>query len=131
MSRTNLNFLLDSMLLLVFLSVAWVSSVLQFVFPPGTGADGWLLWGFGFNDWSNLQFNLLGLLTFGILLHLMLHWSWICGVVSSRLSKWRGRTIRLDDGTQTLWGVGLLIVILHVIALLIFASAVFIRSPIT
>ena len=129
MSRTTLNFLLDALLLMIFLAIAWVGSVLQFVFPPGTGADGWLLWGYGFDDWSNLQFNLFGLLAFGILLHLMLHWSWICGVVSSRLSKWRGKTIRLDDGVQTLWGVGILIVILNVLALLIVASAMSVRAP--
>jgi hypothetical protein len=130
MSRTTLNFLLDAMLLLIFLAIAWVSAVLQFVFPPGTGADGWSLWGYGFNDWSNIQFNLLSLLAFAILLHLMLHWSWVCGVISSRLSRWKGHTIRLDDGAQTLWGVGILIVIFNVIALLIVASAFSVRSPV-
>ncbi len=129
MSRTTLNFLLDATLLLIFLAFAWISAVLQFVFPPGTGADGWAIWGYGFNDWANLQFNLFGFLAFGILLHLMLHWSWICGVISSRLSKWKGRTIRLDDGVQTLWGVGILIVVLNVLALLIIATALSVRSP--
>ena len=74
-----------------------------------------MLWGYDFNDWANVQFQLLSLLAFAILLHVMLHWSWVCGVISSRLSKWKGRAVRFDDGVQTLWGVGVLILILNVL----------------
>ena len=50
MSRTLINLLLDIFLLLVFLTLAWVSIVVRFVFPEGTIADGWTLWGQSF-DW--------------------------------------------------------------------------------
>ena len=128
-SRTTINFLLDAALLAVFLMLVWVSVVLRFVFPAGTAAAGWLLWGRGFDDWSAFQFSLLCMFALGVLVHLMLHWSWICGVVSSRVSRWRGRAVRLDDGTQTLYGVGLLIVVLNVVGLLIAAAALGIRAP--
>ena len=128
-SRTAVNFWLDSALLVVFLLLAWVSVVLRFVFPAGTAAAGWTLWGRGFDDWSAFQFALLSVLAFGILLHVMLHWSWVCGVVANRLSRWKGKSMRLDDGVQTLYGVGLLIVILNVVGLLIAAAALMIRMP--
>ena len=128
-SRTDVNFLLDLALLVVFLLLASVSVVVRFVFPAGTAATGWTLAGRGYDDWSALQFALLSLLAFGVLLHLMMHWSWVCGVVASRLSRWRGKPIRFDDGEQTLYGVGLLIVVVNVVGLLIAAAALMIRAP--
>jgi hypothetical protein len=128
-SRTIVNFWLDLALLIAFLSLAWISVVLRFVFPAGTAAAGWTLWGRGFDDWSAIQFVLLCVFALGVLLHLMLHWSWVCGVVSSRLSRWRGKPIRFDEGAQTLYGVGLLIVVLNVVGLLIAAAALTIQMP--
>lgn len=128
-SRTAVNFLLDLALLVVFLTLAWVSAVLRFVFPAGTSAAGWTLWGRGFDDWSAAQFALLCVLALGVLLHLMLHWSWVCGVVASRLSRWRGKSIRPDDGVQTLYGVGLLIVLVNIVGLLLAAAALTIQAP--
>ncbi|HWB09558.1 MAG TPA: DUF4405 domain-containing protein [Pirellulales bacterium] len=129
LSRTTINFLLDTALLLVFLAIAWTSVVLRFVFPAGTAAAGWRLWGHGFDDWSAFQFALLCAFALGVLVHLMLHWSWVCGVVASRLSRWRGLSVRFDEGTQTLYGVGLLIVAVNVVGLLIAAAALSIRMP--
>lgn len=128
-SRTAVNFLLDTILLVVFLALVWVSVVVRFIFPAGTSAAGWMLWGHGYDEWSAFQFALLCTFALGILLHLMLHWSWVCGVVSNRLSRWRARTLRLDDGTQTLYGVGLLIVVLNLIGLAVAAAALTIRMP--
>jgi hypothetical protein len=129
LSRTTINFLLDVSLLLVFLTIVWTSVVLRFVFPVGTSAAGWTLWGRSFDDWSAFQFALLCVFTLGVLIHLMLHWSWVCGVIASRISRWRGRTIRLDDGTQTLYGVGVLIMALNVVGVLIAAAALSVRMP--
>lgn len=126
MSRTAVNFLLDATLLAVFLLLVAVSAVVRFVFPPGTTADGWQLWGFGFDDWGALQFGLVAVLTLGVLVHVMLHWSWVCGVLASRML---GRKGKVDDGVQTIYGVGLLIVICNVVGLLIAAAALSIREP--
>lgn len=128
-SRTTVNFWLDLALLVAFLAMAWVSVVLRFIFPAGTAATGWTLWGRGFDDWSAFQFVLLCIFSLGVLLHLMLHWSWVCGVVASRLSRWRGKSIRFDEGAQTLYGVGLLIVVLNVVGLLVAAAALTIQMP--
>jgi hypothetical protein len=129
LSRTTINFLLDTALLVAFLAIAWISVVLRFVFPAGTAAAGWRLWGYGFDDWSAFQFSLLCVFALGVLVHLMLHWSWVCGVVASRMSRWRGRSVRVDEGTQTLYGVGLLIVAVNVVGLLIAAAALSVRMP--
>jgi hypothetical protein len=111
MSRTIVNFLLDTLLLLTFLSVGVVGMVVRFVFPPGTQADGWTLWESGYDAWVGLWFNLVALFALMVLVHVMLHWSWVCGVVGQRLSKRLGRTVRIDEANQTLYGVGLLVLL--------------------
>jgi hypothetical protein len=128
MSRTIVNFWLDCLLLLLFLLLVWVSVVLRFVFPAATNASGWTLWGWTYLQWSGLQFVVLCLMVLAVLLHVMLHWSWVCGVVLTRLLPRRGKKSR-DDGSWTLYGVGLLIVILNLMGLAIAAAALMIQSP--
>ena len=127
MSRTSLNFILDSGLLILFTGLVWSSSVVRFVFPPAYESRGWQLWDLGLSEWMNIQFAMLSLLALGVLIHVMLHWSWVCGVITSRLS--RGKKGKLDDGVQTIWGVGLLIVILNILGAAIAVAAVAIQEP--
>ena len=127
MSRTVVNFLLDTALLVAFTSLVIAATTVRFVFPPFHEAKGWRLWGLGYDEWISVQFAALALLALGVLIHVMLHWSWVCGVVATRLS--RDKKVKLDAGTQTLYGVGLLIVVLNVIGLIVAAAALSIRPP--
>lgn len=114
LSKTMFNFWLDVCLLIVFLLLCWISAVLQFVFPAGANAEGWILWGADIVAWQNFQFATFCVFAGGIILHLMLHWSWICGVLNKQIF---GRTVIKGDGTDTLIGVGLIAVVLHVLAI--------------
>lgn len=109
-----INFYLDVCLLLNFLVLMWVSAILQFVFPPGVNARGWRLWNADVVAWQNFQFETLCVLTAGITLHVMFHWSWICGVINRQVFK---RTVIQQNGSDTLIGVGLIAVIIHVLAI--------------
>ena len=126
MSKTIFNFWLDTLLLVLFLSLAAVSAITQFVFPPPTNAGGWLLWGGTYGHWLSIQFGILCTLGLGILLHVMMHWSWVCGVISTKFSRSKQR---MDDGIQTIVGVGVLIVLLHVVGGFVFAAWVMIQKP--
>ena len=129
-TRTDLNFWLDAFLLLNFLILAWVSAVIRFVFPPTTSALDWTLWSLSLDGWIGVQFGLLGTLTLGILLHIMLHWTWVCGVLSSRIRRARdGGKGTMEDGTRTILGVGLMILILNVMGLGMAAAMLSIRGP--
>ena len=130
MSRTIVNFLLDALLLATFMTLAATAVIVRFVFPPGTQAEGWTLWGSGYDAWVGLWFNVLAVLALMVLVHVMLHWSWVCGVVGSRLSKWRGRTVRIDEANQTIYGVGLLVVLFTLMGLVIGAAALNISSEV-
>ena len=128
-SRTIVNFVLDSVLLVAFVALMSVSAIVRFVFPPATAAAGWRLWGGSFDDWLCWQFDLVAALTGLIVLHVMLHWTWVCGVVGSKLAHRRVEPGRFDDGQRTLLGVGLLIVILNLVGGLVAAATLMIHTP--
>ena len=129
LSRTNVNFLLDATLLLLFVALCICSAILEFVFPAGTRAEGWRLWSRTYNEWSRIRFSILSLMTIAVLLHVMLHWNWVCGVIESRLRDKSHRKGARDDPRHTLWGVSLLIVIFNVAGLIIGLAILTIQSP--
>lgn len=129
MSRSSWNFLVDSCLLCVLCCVLWVSFVLYFVFPQGTEAAGWRLWGWGYDAWSRVQICLLGLFAVNVLVHLILHWTWVIGYVSARLSKLLGHTVRPHESAKTIYGVSTLIAVLTLLGLLVLIADFAIKPP--
>lgn len=126
LSWSEINFLLDALLLVLFVALCAAAVIVRFVFPPGPAAKGWTLWGFDYDAWGGIQFGLLAVLAGGILVHVMLHWSWVCNLLASRLG---GRKARVDEGVQTIYGVGLLIVLLNVIGITVAAAKLMIQGP--
>lgn len=124
---TDINFWLDALLLVVFVALCWCAVVVRFVFPPAAASAGVRLWNASYDQWCNLQFGLLATLALGVLVHVMLHWSWVCNVAVNRFSK--DKKNRIDEGTQTLYGVGLLIVLIHIIAGGVALAALMIQRP--
>lgn len=129
--RTLVNFWLDVVLLSLFLIVYWTSFVVRFVFPPATLASGWSLWGWSYDQWADLQFVVLSLFAAAVLIHVMLHWSWLCGVLTSRIirSSKHGRR-HWDEGARTLYGVGLLVVLLNFLGIAFAAAVLSVQSGI-
>jgi hypothetical protein len=125
-SATLLNFWVDACLLTILSVVGWLSATLQVAFPAPTAAGGWKLWGLTYDQWRDIQFAALSFFAGGILLHLMLHWKWICSVIAAQIL--RSKT-RPDDGMQTIYGVATLIVILHIIAAGVVAAILCVQRP--
>lgn len=112
MNKTLINFWLDFLLLILFCLLSWVSVVLRFVFPVGPVAFERTLWGMNFDQWNSIQFIVLCVFATGILLHVMLHWSWVMGLIRKRFVR-SGKTP--EKSLDTIYGVVLLIVLLHLI----------------
>jgi hypothetical protein len=126
-SWNDINLVLDIALLVVFVALLFAAVVVRFVFPPGPAAGGWQLWGLDYDAWSGIQFGLLAVLTGGVLMHLMFHWSWVCTMIASRLSG--SRKARVDEGMQTIYGVMLLIGILVAVGVAAGAAYLTIQRP--
>lgn len=127
LSWSDINLALDAALLVNFVGLCIAAVIVRFVFPPGPAAREWSLWGLDYDSWAGIQFTLLAVLAVGILVHVMFHWSWVCNVLAARLS--RGGKGRVDEGMQTIYGVGLLIVLLNVIGIIVAAAWLTIRPP--
>jgi len=125
-SLSVVNFWLDATLLVLFSVQGLVSAILQFVFPDPTAAAGWTLWGLSFDQWHDVQFGSLCLLAFGVLIHVMMHWNWVCSVIATQIVRTRQRP---DGAMQTIYGVATLIVLLHVIAAGVIAAMLCVRRP--
>ncbi|MFM1903496.1 MAG: hypothetical protein RLZZ440_1396 [Planctomycetota bacterium] len=125
-SWSLINLVLDAALLVVFMALCFAAVVVRFVFPPGPAAGGWSLWGLDYDAWGGIQFALLGILAGGILVHVMFHWSWVCNVIATKLA---GRGARVDDGLQTIYGVGLLIGLLLGVGVALAAAVLTVHGP--
>ena len=129
-SWTIINFWLDAALGVVFLAGLWTAFITRFVFPPATAAEGWRLWGYNYNQWSDLTFVLTCLLGGGIVVHVMLHWSWVCGVVTGRLLPHRaGKRRSWNDGERTLIGVGMIVLVLGVLGVGFACAMLTVQAP--
>jgi phosphotransferase system glucose/maltose/N-acetylglucosamine-specific IIC component len=87
MKRNTLNLTVDLLSLVVLLALACTGLIMAFVLPPGSGGRGGLaLWGMGRHDWGEVHL-VLALALIGLLLvHVPLHWSWVCCTVRRVLS---------------------------------------------
>jgi hypothetical protein len=121
-----INFWVDAGLLVLLVLLGWESAMLQIVFPAPTLAAGWTLWTLTFDQWRDIQFATLCSLALAILVHLMLHWNWICSVIATQILRTRSRP---DEGMQTIYGVATLIAVLHIIAAGVILALVFVRRP--
>lgn len=131
MSRTAVNFLLDCFLLLVLVFLMWTTAVVQFIFPAGTKAVGWTLWGHGFDSWQRVQGIVFAVFLLSVLLHLILHWTWVCGFVAARIGKMQGRHISTNEATRTVYGVAMLAMILTVLGAAVLVAQLMVRAPAT
>jgi hypothetical protein len=68
-----------------------------------------------------VQFVVLCVFAAAVLLHVMLHWTWVVGVVHKRIRKSQAPA---DHSLDTIYGVVLLIALLHLLGIA-FAAAMF------
>ncbi len=110
--KTIINFWLDAALLVLFLVLAWELAILRLAFPKAA-SDRWRLLNHTAADWQDLAFNTFCVFALGIMLHVMLHWSWIVATIQTKLLH---RQATRDDGSHTMIGVGVLFVLIHLLA---------------
>jgi hypothetical protein len=94
MKRTTVNFIVDTITLLDLLLLAATGAIMRWVLPPGSGGghgrgfrggrgpavetqDVASLLGLGRHDWGDIHFILALVFVALILVHLILHWTWI------------------------------------------------------
>ena len=125
-SRSVINFWLDAWLLVNLVALGIIAVIVQFIFPPGVAARGWLLWGMSYGQWCSIQFGSLALLAVGVLVHVMLHWTWVCSIIAKRIMKLKELP---DDGIRTVYGVAFLIGLLLSSGMVVAIAMFTIQEP--
>lgn len=118
MDRAKKNFLIDSMLFVLFVLLTGSGFLLEYLLPSGSGGQGnkpgVTVWGMTRHEWGSVHYW-IALVMLGLMaVHLVLHWRWIVAMV-------RGKK-REAAGVRALVGV------FGLAGLMLFAAAPFI-SP--
>lgn len=129
LSSNAVNFLVDACLFVTFIALLTVQAIVQFVFPAAANAAGHRLWGMDYAGWIRVATGALGVFALLVLLHLILHWNWVCMFVTSRLSKWLDRRVVIGEAVRTIYGVALLIAVLTFMGIVVTAAEFQISPP--
>jgi hypothetical protein len=93
MRKGTVNYVLDALSLVAMLAIAATGLLMKFVLPPGSGNMS--VWGLDRHGWGSVHFWLAAALIVFLVLHLALHWAWVCastrGVALRRPPRERGR----------------------------------------
>ena len=110
MKRNTLNFWIDLISLFVMLGLAWTGLLIHYVLPPGSGGrgggHGMTLWGLGRHDYGSIHFYLALALIALMVIHIWLHWSWVCTTVK-KLAGMKS----VNGSRGIIYGIALLVII--------------------
>ena len=125
MKKSNLNFAIDVVTLLLMLLMICTGLIVRYVLPPGSGGHdggpGLFLFGMSRHGWGAVHFWLAIAVVAALVLHVALHWSWVCTVTQRLLSRAApGR--KLSPRQQVAYGVGLSAALLVLVAGLVMLA---------
>lgn len=109
--KTTVNIIVDVAILVLMLTLACTGLVVRYTLPPGSGGHGGgrglVLWGMDRHEWGGVHFWLAVALLALLVLHVALHWGWVCGVCF----RWAGRAAprRVASGTAFLLVIAVVI----------------------
>lgn len=108
MRRNTLNFLVDAVTLLAIFGMIATGLMIRFVLPTGTGGrhggPGHVFWGMGRHDWGDVHFWISVALGVLLLVHVALHWSWVCTTLH-RLLRGAGNAGQLSAAKRNIYGI--------------------------
>lgn len=126
LSKSVINFVLDAALLVAAVFLLWVSVMMRLVFPAPTVADKWQLWGLSYDGWQDVQFSTLCVVALLALEHLVLHWSWVCGIIATKILRVKKRP---DEANQAVYGVATFVTLLLTLLAGLAAAMLAVKSP--
>ena len=101
MKRITLNFIVDLVAFLDLLVLAITGLIMKYVLPPGTGGYGRgfrggrepgeikYLWSMTRHEWGRIHFYLAVVFAALMVIHIVLHWTWIKNYFKSLLGSSR------------------------------------------
>ncbi len=120
MKRNTMNYWIDLFTFIVLFEKIWTGLLGHYVLPPGQGRGHYLeLWGLNRHEYGVIHFYLAIAMIVLVVIHVWLHWSWICKTLVGLL-----QIKRPNPSRYSLYAIiSLLIAILLTIASLQLARA--------
>ncbi|MBW8035527.1 MAG: DUF4405 domain-containing protein [Planctomycetes bacterium] len=120
MKRNTLNFWIDLLVIIALFGKIWTGLLLHYILPPGQGRGYSLeLWGLNRHEYGVIHFYLAVAMIALVIIHIWLHWSWICKTLSGIL-----KTKKSNPSRYSSYAIAfLLIAFLLIIASLLIAKA--------
>ena len=114
MKRNTLNFWVDFISFLVMSGLIWTGLLIHYVLPPGTGGQHsgrkLTLLGLGRHDYGDIHFYMALAMIGLMVIHVWLHWAWVCGTVNKLLG-----TKAAGSARRAVYGVAVLVVMVALI----------------
>jgi hypothetical protein len=108
-SRNTLNIVLDLLSALNLLGMAMTGLILRFVLLPGSGPRS--LWTLRRHNWGGVHFWLAVSLCALLLVHVALHWQWVCSTLRRFIVRRSPEHAECNRWARDLVGIVLLIVL--------------------
>ncbi len=103
MARSTLNFAVDLVTFITLWALLTTGLLIKYVLPPGTGR--WLtVLGKDRHGWGDIHFYLAVALCGLLVVHVLLHWRWVCETARRLLSPLHPNGDAGSRGGRALWG---------------------------
>jgi hypothetical protein len=113
MKRTVLNLIVDSATALVIFGLIATGLVIRFALPPGSGSVR-ALWGMVRHDWGNVHFWMAVSAAALLVVHVALHWSWVCTTVQHLVVCRSSPAGQPSVWARNLYGAGFLVLLVAI-----------------
>lgn len=114
MRRSTLNLIIDIVTAIAMLGMVWTGLVIRYTLPTGSGGRGGgrglTLWGLSRHDWGDVHFWLAVAVGALLVLHVALHWRWVCATVH-RVLRPSEKPERMSPAALNLYGAGFVVVL--------------------
>lgn len=86
MKRSTINFIIDTIAFVCFMFLTSTGILIRYILPKGNGSY-LTIWGMDRHEWGGIHFWVAIIFLAMILIHIMLHWSWIIAIIKGKVEK--------------------------------------------
>jgi hypothetical protein len=127
MSRNTVNIIMSLILALNVLGLALTGLIMHFVLPPGSGPR--TLWALRRHEWGSVHFWLAATFCTLLVVHVALHWQWVCSTVRRYVPGIRPAGAGGRGLARNLAGVALLLVLVAGLVGFVWVARTDVQGP--
>jgi len=94
MSRMRINFIVDSIAFVLFISLTVTGIIIHYLLPSGSGHF-LTIWDMNRHEWGQIHFWMAAALLTMMVLHIFLHWRWVICTIKGENPAISGNRLRL------------------------------------